>query len=141
MKITMNKNPKMNRQIRLTESELHYIVNEAVNTILQEEMEEGTWNNLKTGAKTFFNNGGEVKGLKDRWNKAKANYKTQGELDDMSGLIQQLSQLLDARKINPQTTVVQLVGGKYNNNKFGTMSGMMNNRKAQLRSRGYQGQF
>ena len=53
MKITMNKNPKMNRQIRLTESELHYIVNEAVNTILQEEMEEGTWNNLKTGAKTL----------------------------------------------------------------------------------------
>ena len=34
MKIITNKNPKMNRQIRLTESELHYIVNEAVNTIL-----------------------------------------------------------------------------------------------------------
>lgn len=73
-----------------------YIVNEAVNTVIQEQM---------------------------------------------SGLIQQLSQLLDARKISPQTTVAQLVGGKYNSNKFGTMSGMMNNRKAQLRNRGYQGQF
>ena len=146
MKIITHKNLKMNKQIRLTESELHYIVNEAVNTILQEEMEEGTWNNLKTGAKTFFSNKSNndesgIKGLQNRWKNAKANYKTQGELDDMSGLIQQLSQLLDARKISPQTTVAQLVGGKYNSNKFGTMSGMMNNRKAQLRSRGYQGQF
>lgn len=33
----------MNKQIRLTESELHYIVNEAVNTILQENMEDEGW--------------------------------------------------------------------------------------------------
>ena len=145
MKIITHKNLKMNKQIRLTESELHYIVNEAVNTILQEQMDEGVWNNLKTGAKTFFGDStkGEtgLKGVQNRWKNAKANYKTQGELDDMSGLIQQLSQLLDARKISPQTTVAQLVGGKYNSNKFGTMSGMMNNRKAQLRNRSYQGQF
>ena len=130
----------MNKQIRLTESELHYIVNEAVNTILQEEMEEGTWNNLKTGVNTFMNNNG-AGGLKGRWNAAKQNYKTQGNLDNMSNLVNQLSQLLDARKIDPQTTVAQLVGGKYNNNKFGTMSGMMGNQKSQLRKRGYTGSF
>ena len=61
--------------------------------------------------------------------------------DNMSNLVNQLSQLLDARKINPQTTIAQLVGGKYNNNKFGTMSGMMGNQKSQLRKRGYTGSF
>ena len=89
----------MNKQIKLTESELHYIVNEAVNTILQEQMDEGTWNNFKTGVKTFFG----------------------------------------ARQISPQTTVAQLVGGKYNNNKLGTMTGMVANRHGQLKRRGYTG--
>ena len=131
----------MNRQIRLTESELHYIVNEAGNTVIQEQIDEGMWNNLKTGAKTFFGDSSKgatgLKGIQNRWKNAKANYKTQGELDDMSGLIQQLSQMLDARQISPQTTVAQLVGGKYNNNRLGTMTGMVANRKGQLNRRGY----
>ena len=124
-----HKNLKMNKQIRLTESELHYIVNEAVKNVLYENMEdEGTWNNIKTGAKTFFGDStkGEtgLKGIKNRWKNAKANFKTQGELDDISGLTQQLAQLLNARKISPQTTVAELVGGEFRNGKYGTMTAM-----------------
>ena len=44
--------------------------------------------------------------------------------------------MLDARQISPQTTVAQLVGGKYNNNKFGTMIGMTANRRRQISRRG-----
>ena len=44
--------------------------------------------------------------------------------------------MLDARQISPDTTVAQLVGGKYNNNKFGTMTGMEANRRNQIKRRG-----
>ena len=47
-----------------------------------------------------------------------------------------LKQMLDARQISPDTTVAQLVGGKYNNNKFGTMTGMEANRRNQIKRRG-----
>lgn len=71
-----------------------------------------------------------------RLQNARKNWNTQGELNGMNSLIQQLSQLLDARKIDPQTTVAQLVGDKYNNNKFGTMTGMVANRRGQISGRG-----
>ena len=44
--------------------------------------------------------------------------------------------MLDAHQTNPQTTVAQLVGGKYNNNRFGTMTGMAANRRGQIKKRG-----
>lgn len=131
--------------VRLTESQMHQLITESVMQIINEmqsedgEMDEGFLDRLKTGANTFF---GRDKGsLGKRWNNAKANYRTQGELDTYSDLIKQLSDLIDQRKISPDTTVAQLVGGKYNNNKFGTMTGMVGNRKTQLRNRGYTGKF
>ena len=44
--------------------------------------------------------------------------------------------MLDAHQTNPQTTVAQLVGGKYNNNRFGTMTGMAANRRKKKKKRG-----
>lgn len=44
--------------------------------------------------------------------------------------------MLDAHQTTPQTTVAQLVGGKYNNNRFGTMTGMAANRRGQIKKRG-----
>lgn len=136
----MNKNV-----IRLTEEDLNNIIKESVQQILKENPEnEGFWNNLKTGAKTFMNNDNrQGLDLKNRWNAAKSNFKTQGEYDDIKDLIQKLSQLLDQRKISPQTTVAQLVGGKYNTDaqgrqRMGTMTGMANNRMSQMRKRGLQ---
>ena len=35
-------------------------------------------------------------------------------------------------------TIAQLVGGKYNGNKFGRMSGMIGNRQSQISRRGGQ---
>ena len=77
-------------------------------------------------------------GLGQRFSNMKKNWNSQGELNNMNNLIAQLTQLLDSRKITPETTVGQLVGGRYNNGKFGTMSGMQANRKAQISNRGGQ---
>ena len=129
----------MKRRIRLTESDLHRIVKESVENILSEnEMEEGwfgdKWNQTKSAATTAFSkNGGNIG---QRIQNARKNWNTQGELNGMNNLQQQLIQMLDARQISPQTTVAQLVGGKYNNNKFGTMTGMAANRKGQIAKRG-----
>ena len=128
----------MNR-IRLTESQLHDIIRESVINVLNEdEMEEGwlgdKWNQAKSAAGTAFQSGDMS--MKNRWNSAKKNWNTQGDLNGINNLQQQLTQMLDARQITPQTTVAQLVGGKYNNNKFGTMTGMAANRKGQIARRG-----
>ena len=143
------------KTIKLNESQLRDVVKESVTKVLNEifsgddmqdmpdmagkeipemegDMDEGFFNNLKTGAKTFFKNSG---GLGDKWNAAKKNFSMQGEYDQLSSLKQQLSDLIDKRMINPNTTVAQLVGGKYNGNKFGTMSGMLGNRQAQMNRR------
>lgn len=126
----------MNKKlIKLTESDLHRIVEESVVNILAEnDMEEGWWNQAKSAVGTALQKQGGSLG--DRWQKAKKNWSSQGELDDLSKLRQDLAKLLDARQISPQTTVGQLVGGKYNNNRFGTMTGMIANRKGQIGKRG-----
>ena len=130
----------MNKKlIRLTESDLHRIVEESVANILSEnEIEEGwfgdKWNQTKSAVGTAFNKDGGSMG--QRLQNARKNWNTQGELNGMNSLQQQLTQMLDARQISPQTTVAQLVGGKYNNNKFGTMTGMAANRRGQISRRG-----
>ena len=124
--------------IRLSEQDLHRIVKESVEKILTENaMEEGwfgdKWNQTKSAVGTVFNGSGDIN---QRFQNAKKNWSTQGELNSMNNLQQQLIQMLDARQISPETTVAQLVGGKYNNNKFGTMTGMAANRRGQISKRG-----
>lgn len=123
----------MKKTVRLTESEFRAMVEQTVNEALQDE---GTWNNIKTGAKTFVSNTNKGGGIKGRFQNAIKNYKLQDEYDNMQGLIKQLSQFIDAGQIDPNTTIAQLVGGKYNNNKFGRMTGKMNNRMSQMRNNG-----
>ena len=129
--------------IKLTESDLHNIIKEAVEQVMLEnveELEEGwfgdKWNQTKTAAKTFTQNSSQPMSMKDRFNKAKANWNTQGELNNINKLINSLSEFVDAGQLNPQMTIAQLIGGKYNNNKFGRMSSMVANRKSQISKRG-----
>ena len=124
--------------IRLTESDLHRIIKESVaNVLAEEEFEEGwledKWKQTKSAVGTAFNGEGNVG---QRMQNAKKNWNNQGELNGLNNLQQQLDQLIDARKISPQTTVAQLVGGKYNNNKFGTLTGMAANRKGRISKNG-----
>ena len=121
------------QKIVLTESELYNIIAEQVNEALQDE---GRWNNLVTGTKTFFSKTNDGGGLSGRLRNAQKNYRLQGEYDNFSSLIQALSKFIDDGEIDPQTTVAQLVGGKYNNNKFGKMTGKLNNRMSQMRHNG-----
>ena len=128
--------------IRLTESDLHQIIEESVLQILNEnDMEEGwfgdKWNQVKTAGNTLLKEG--EGSLGQRFQNARKNWSTQGDLNGIANLRKALIDLLDKRQISPQTTVAQLVGGKYNNNKFGTMSAMVANRKAQIGRRGGQG--
>lgn len=118
--------------IKLKESELRQMVSE----VIRESLDEGFWNQTKSAAGTLFGKGNG--NLKTRLSGARKNWSSQGELDDINGLRTQLTKLLDDRKITPETTVGQLVGGKYNNNKFGTMSGIAANRQAQIKRRGGQ---
>ena len=135
----------MAERIRLTESELQNMirqcVNEAINqSVADGELEEGwlgdKWNQTKSAAKTMFNNSKEQQPLSDRWKNAKKNWNSQGELNDLQNLKDQLSKYLEAGQIDPQTTIAQLVGGKFNNNKFGKLTGQIANRKAQISNRG-----
>lgn len=127
------------KPIKLTEQDLHFLVENAVQAYLTENgMEEGFWNQLKTGANTMFqkNTSGQPMGIKNRFQRAKSNFQTQGKLDDLSSLKQQLEQYIDSGQLNPQMTIAQLVGGKYNNNKFGRLTGQMGNMKSQISRRG-----
>lgn len=131
----------MNKKtIRLTESDLHNLIMEAVEEVMNEtdELEEGwlgdKWNQAKSAATTFGQSGDM--GIKNRFQTAKSNWKTQGELNNINKLKQSLSDFVDAGQLNPNMTIAQLIGGKYNNNKFGRMSGMAANRRSQIAKRG-----
>ena len=129
----------MRQQIRLTESELQNIIEESVRRVIAENMEDENWfgDKLKQGKSavgTALN--GNVGSFKQRLTNARKNWKAQGELNDINNLIQQLSQFVDARQISPQTTVAQLIGGKYNNNRYGRMTSVAGNRQSQIAGRG-----
>ena len=129
--------------IRLTEQDLQNIIKESVTKILQEEnIEEGwfgdKWNQVKTAYNTATQDGGNGLTLKDRYNRTKNNWQTQGQLNDLSNLRKQLEAFVDSGKINPQMTISQLIGGKYNGNKFGKLSGMIGNRQSQINRNGGQ---
>ena len=131
----------MNHRIKLTEGDLHRIIRESINQVLTEnEMDENRlsdkWNQTKSAVKTFVNSRQENNSLSDRWTRAKKNWNSQGELNGFQNLREQLSQYLDAGQIDPQTTVVQLVGGKYNGNRFGKLTGQIANRRSQISNRG-----
>ncbi len=125
----------MRQTIRLTESELRDMIQQSINEAMQDEnWVDDKINQGKSAVKTMFNKeGGD---LRQRIRNAKKNWTAQGELNDIGNLRKELEDLVDKRGIDPNTTIAQLIGGKYNNNKFGTMSGMMNNRKTNIQRRG-----
>lgn len=125
---------------KLSYSELTKLINESLQKILNEnDMEEGwfndKWKQAKSSVGTAINAQGNIK---QKFNNARQNWNTQAELNNISNLRQQIMQLIDSRRINPQITLAQFVGGAYNNGRFGTMDGMANNRKRQIQKRGGQ---
>ena len=126
----------MRTRIRLTESQLNDIIRESVYNVLNEEdMEEGWLSNKfkqgKQALKTAFQDSDEMS-IRDRWNNAKKNWNNQGELNNLNDLIQSISEFVDNGEIDPQTTIAQLIGGKYNHGRFGRMTGKAANRRNQI---------
>ena len=81
----------------------------------------------------MMNNNGS---LKNKIQNAKTNWKQQGEINNINNLRQQLINFVEAGQLNPNMTIGQLIGGKYNNNRFGRMNGMVANRKSQISRKG-----
>lgn len=120
----------------LTESELHQMINETVKQVLIEEGWFGDkFNQVKSAANTFVNNKKSA-GFSQSFQNAKKNWNTQGELNALQNLSKELQKFVDDGQVDPQMTVAQLIGGKYNNNKFGKLTGKIANRKAQISNRG-----
>lgn len=126
-------------KIRITEDDLKNIISESVKRYLEENQCEEGWfgdkfNQAKSAANTMFNKDGG--NLASRFQSAKKNWGTQGELNDINNLKNALSKMIDNRQINPNMTIAQLVGGKYNGGKFGSMTGIAANRMNQIKRRG-----
>lgn len=126
----------MKTRIRLTESQLNDLIRESVYNVLNEEdMEEGWLSNKykqgKQALKTAFQDSDEMT-IRDRWNNAKKNWSNQGELNNLNDLIQSISEFVDNGEIDPQTTIAQLIGGKYNHGRFGRLTGKAANRRNQI---------
>lgn len=137
----------MKQTIRLTEANLRNMIQEAVEDAINNgELDEGFWNQLKTGANTFMNNDkgsgrGFVDNMKTKWNAAKKNYQTQGQIDQMDNLKSEmqnvqskLQQMLNSGLLTPQTTVEQILS---NQTQWNSFSGKHANLKSQLSRRGY----
>lgn len=126
------------QMIRLTESELHQIIEESVKAIITENMEqEGWYDKMKAGAGAFFKSPQAAGGLNlgKRMEMAKKNFNSRGKFDDLRGLISQLQALVDAKKIDANVTVGELLGNK---GVGGKLRGMAINQASQMKSRGYQ---
>lgn len=100
-----------------------------------EYLEEGLWNQLKTGAKSAFGAGiGDRTGgglnLGKRFNAAKTGFQQQGKVDNIDKVLEILKPLVDSGKIDPNQTVAQLLNsaGKFQKGSLGQM-------KAQAKSR------
>ena len=94
----------MTNKIKLTESDLHRIIMESI----QETMEnEGLWNNIKAGAKTFMGQSGQ--GVNSRFKNAKANFKAQGQFDETIDLGRKLRDYIIDNQIPAETPVSSIL--------------------------------
>ena len=120
-------------------SSIRESVQQALAASDQEQIEEGwlgdKWNQAKSAYGTATQSNDRM-GLKDRFQAAKKNWQSQGQLNNINALIQQISQFVDSGEINPQMTIGQLIGGKYNKGRFGKMTSIANNQRNQIKRRG-----
>lgn len=117
-------------QTVLTEAKLQKIIAEAIEEVMSScDMDEGwlgdKWNQAKQAGRTFINN--QNHGFNQRIQNARQNWNNQGRLNDINNLITQLSNFVDANNIDPNTTIAQLIGGKYRQGKFGNMTSKVHN--------------
>ena len=60
----------------------------------EEDTDEGFFNNLKTGAKTFFSDKNKGQGLRTRFDRAKQNFNNQAEYDNTNELLNKIKQFI-----------------------------------------------
>lgn len=129
----------MKQTIRLTESEIRSMIEESVKKIMNEEnMDEGFWDQIKQGAKSFVGqgygnknpknyrntvqnrqdrgehtanalNGTTPMNFKGRWNAAKTGFKEQGNVDNANAVIKTLQDLIQSGDITADMSVKQVI--------------------------------
>ena len=131
----LQENKKRNSKIQLTENELCDFISECVEKSLIEEGWFGDkWNQVKAATTTALNTKDNT--LKGRLNKARDSWGAQGDLNYYNDLIAQLGQLVNSRKINPNMTIAQFIGGSYNKGRYGTLTGIADNRASKIKQIG-----
>lgn len=131
-----------NKVVRLTEQDINHIIKESVEKIINENMEQETIiDKLTAGAygligrdlngKRRGKKGAGLSQLGRRYNAMKRNFHLKGEYDEIQKVADFLKKQVQDRKLNPNMTIAQLIGGAINGNKFGVLSGMANNRLSQ----------
>ena len=131
----LQENKKRNPKIQLTENELCDFISECVEKSLIEEGWLGDkWNQVKAATTTALNTSDNT--FKGRLNKARDSWGAQGDLNYYNDLIAQLGQLVSSRKINPNMTIAQFIGGSYNKGRYGTLTGIADNRASKIKQLG-----
>jgi len=131
-----------NRVVRLTEQDINQIIKESVEKIINENMEQETLGGrIMAGVNGAIGRdingvqrGGKGAGLSQlgrRLRAFKKNFHLKGEYDEIQDVADFLKKQVQDRKLNPNMTIAQLIGGAINGNKFGVLSGMANNRLSQ----------
>lgn len=152
---------EMSTRKYLTEEKIFEIMSNMPDNMNEEETDEGLWNNMKTGVKTFFSNKSKGQGLKTRFNRAKENFNNQKDYDNTQDLLAKIKQFivqynqkqdeLDASlppkqrgkfKITNDMKVGELIGGKITKgrgknavkqDKMGKLTGSALNKKNQIK--------
>ena len=120
----------MRQVLKLTESEFRNYIQD----MISESIQEGIWDNFKTGAKTFAKNLSSGSDLSTSWNNAKSNYHLQGETDEAKKLLSDLKKYVEENNIPLDTTIQEILGG--GNGRFGKLQGKIGNRISRMKKNG-----
>ena len=137
----------MKNRIKLTESELHRIVVEAIENELDEGWFGDKWNQTKSAFSTVFDTDDNSSNKKSRQNKAQnkekmsigqrfkgavKNWNTQGEINQLRNFSETCSKAIKDFKLDPNLTLQQIAGGQFGS----SINNRIGNRVAQIRNRG-----
>lgn len=131
--------------MKITEKELHNLINECVREVLMEnQQDELSIGQVKAAGSTLLGKGNG--GFFDRVGKSVQKFKTQGELEELANINNSLMKFVKNKQLDPNITISQLIGitsyqdkdgnTQYKSRGFGKLTGAIGNRKSQISKRG-----
>lgn len=104
---------------KISEDQLRTIISESVKNVLsainEEQLDEYQFGDFSkkigAGASTMLGRGNGS--LTQRFNNTKKNWVAQDNINGLNELLAKLQEFVDAKQINPNTTVASLIGNKF----------------------------